>query len=293
MRKRLILIFALTCLLGLIGCNHTETVDHGRPISAYIDEDVTSVDITHHVAGETTQWEAVGEEVDHLRDWATELQYKLIEFEEGQFPGDSNGGETYDFALTEGDYPGFSYIINGADNCYLLIEGYWYSVENPSNPPVEIHEGTETRWVRIPMVMVEGKLYYDTGKESTLDGRCGVMDGEITSTVDSSEIPTKDNQSNFSSANGYQYGTDGTIEVLIDGKWIVFEHRTGDGSQVKFGDKMVDADGLSEETLEWLDWYNSLSEKEQLSISSIPSDLYELCGYPKAEDVQAVESDTK
>ena len=44
--------------------------------------------------------------------------------------------------------------------------------------------------------MVDGKLYYDTGKESTISGRCGVMDGEITSTVDGSEIPTKDNQSN-------------------------------------------------------------------------------------------------
>ena len=47
------------------------------------------------------------------------------------------------------------------------------------------------------MVMVGGKLYYDTGKESTINGRCGVMDGKITSTVDGSEIPTKDNQSNF------------------------------------------------------------------------------------------------
>ena len=47
------------------------------------------------------------------------------------------------------------------------------------------------------MVMVDGKLYHDTGKESTISGRCGVMDGEITSTVDGSEIPTKDNQSNF------------------------------------------------------------------------------------------------
>ena len=37
------------------------------------------------------------------------------------------------------------------------------------------------------MVMVDGKLYYETGKESTISGRCGVMDGEITSTVDGSE----------------------------------------------------------------------------------------------------------
>ena len=29
--------------------------------------------------------------------------------------------------------------------------------------------------------------------------RCGTMDGEITSTVDGTEIPTEDNQSNFGS----------------------------------------------------------------------------------------------
>ena len=37
--------------------------------------------------------------------------------------------------LTEGYYPGFSYVICGPDDCYLLIEGYWYSVTNPSDPP--------------------------------------------------------------------------------------------------------------------------------------------------------------
>ena len=34
------------------------------------------------------------------------------------------------------------------------------------------------------------------------------MDGEITSTVDGTEIPTEDNQSNFGSGFGYQYGAD-------------------------------------------------------------------------------------
>jgi len=32
-----------------------------------------------------------------------------------------------------------------------------------------------------------------------MDARCGTMDGEITSTVDGTEIPTEDNQSNFGS----------------------------------------------------------------------------------------------
>ena len=48
---------------------------------------------------------------------------------------DEEEGERYDFVLTEGDYPGFTYIINGPDDCYLLIEGNWFSVLNPSYPP--------------------------------------------------------------------------------------------------------------------------------------------------------------
>lgn len=75
------------------------------------------------------------------------------------------------------------------------------------------------------MVRVNSKLYYDTGRESTVSGRCGNMDGEITSTVDGTEIPMEDNQSNFGSGFGYQYGTDDTIEIYMNEKWFVFEYR--------------------------------------------------------------------
>ncbi|MEI3102618.1 MAG: hypothetical protein V8T45_13245 [Oscillospiraceae bacterium] len=113
------------------------------------------------------------------------------------------------------------------------------------------------------------------------------MDGEITSSVDGSETPTADNQFNFGTGFGYQYGTDDTIELLIDGKWIVFEHRAGDGSQVRFGDRWIDRDSLSQETLEWLEWYNSLSEIDQLAVSSIPADLLDASGISDAEDAEA------
>ena len=86
-------------------------------------------------------------------------------------------------------------------------------------------EEADAMYDRIPMVRVDGKLYYDTGKESTIDWRCGNMDGEITSTVDGTEIPTEDNQSNFGSGFGYQYGADDTIEIYMNEKWFVFEYR--------------------------------------------------------------------
>ena len=75
-----------------------------------------------------------------------------------------------------------------------------------------------------PLVLVEGTLYQDTGRESTLTGRCGVLDGEITSAVSSQEVPSEENQSNFGTGFGYQIGPEpGTIEVYLNGKWMVFE----------------------------------------------------------------------
>lgn len=83
----------------------------------------------------------------------------------------------------------------------------------------------DAMWDRIPMVRVSGKLYYDTGRESTVSRRCGNMDGEITSTVDGTEIPMEDNQSNFGSGFGYQYEANDTIEIFMNEKWFIFEYR--------------------------------------------------------------------
>ena len=87
---------------------------------------------------------------------------------------------------------------------------------------IKVIKGTET-WDLIPMVMVNGTLYLDTGHESKIEARCGVMDGEITSQVDGSKQPTVDDQSNFGTGYGYQYGTtEGTIELFMNGKWWIF-----------------------------------------------------------------------
>ena len=73
-----------------------------------------------------------------------------------------------------------------------------------------------------PAVMIDGILYYDTGCVSEETVRCGVMDGIIEKSTDGS-IPVEDDQSNFGTGYGYQYGSEeGTIEILINGKWCIF-----------------------------------------------------------------------
>ena len=65
---------------------------------------------------------------------------------------------------------------------------------------------------------------------------------------------------------------------------------SGCGQQVRFGGRWVDADGLSEETLDWLDWYNALPEEQQRAVSSLPPDLLEQSGLAQTEDAEAEDS---
>ena len=81
----------------------------------------------------------------------------------------------------------------------------------------------EIKYDLIPMVMVDGKLYLDTGHSNNNIHKCGTFDGEITSMVDGSEKPAADNQSNFGTGYGYQYGaTKGTVEIYMNDKWRIF-----------------------------------------------------------------------
>ena len=129
----------------------------------------------------------------------------------------------------------------------------------------------ETHYDKIPMVMVDGQLYYDTGRTNNVL-RCGVMDGEITSTVEGWEIPTEDDQSNFGAGYGYQF-LDGNIEVLMNDQWWVFEHREGDGSRIRFGDGWLDQSTLSQETIDFIHYYNSLTPEQQAQITDFPDEL--------------------
>lgn len=75
----------------------------------------------------------------------------------------------------------------------------------------------------IPMIMVDGVLYLDTGIYSTPSFTNRTYDGEITSSVKASEKPIQNNQSNFETGLGYVIGSlDGTIEVHMNDMWRIF-----------------------------------------------------------------------
>ena len=101
MKTITILFSALICVFGLTGCVPAPGASGpGRPIAAYIADDVTKAEITHRAGGTVTEWTAEGDELDALRDWVSGLKYELLDSEEN--PGDRDGGEVYEVVLTEG-----------------------------------------------------------------------------------------------------------------------------------------------------------------------------------------------
>ncbi len=91
------------------------------------------------------------------------------------------------------------------------------------NQATEQSEVLSTDHVR--KVMIDGKLYVDTGETNNNMPRCGVMDGQITSSVDPDENPSQDGQSNFGADWYYQFGNrSNRIEVTIDGNWYIFAY---------------------------------------------------------------------
>ncbi len=72
-------------------------------------------------------------------------------------------------------------------------------------------------------VMVDDVLYYDSGQKVTYI-RCGVMDGDITSTVENYQLPQENGQSNFGTGYSWQLVDEHHIDIPIqaEGGWSRF-----------------------------------------------------------------------
>ena len=142
----------------------------------------------------------------------------------------------------------------------------------------------EEKWDRIPMVMVDGVLYLDTGYTNSEIRKCGTFDGEITSEVDGSERPTENDQSNFGTGYGYQYGaTEGTIELYMNDKWCIFATEEA-REKIQFPDRYP-ATEPEEENQEYA------TPPEQTS--EIPDDYYAIVTSGSAVEVERFATEIK
>lgn len=149
--KKTIVILILACCLS-VGCGSRDC-GFESPVSEIVGDDVTTVSVSHIVSGQMTEWVISGEAVEAFRTWINGLECRREQFEDGNTPGDMDGGEAYGFVFAGENKSEFSYIINGPNDCYLLMEGEWYSVRNPSDPPV-MEESASVRSEKPPLLTV-------------------------------------------------------------------------------------------------------------------------------------------
>lgn len=218
MKKLGMIIIAALVLIIFTSCSGTEN-EH-IDFSCLIPASTRSVLVEHASGGNTVSYSAEKHAIEEIESWLSSLKCQRQFFSDGSTPGDANGGECFTFTTDGGS---FSYVKNAPDKCYLLVNGDWYFVKNPSDPPK--YDGkTDTNAADCAKaVFVRDKLFISTEEESTVQGRCGVMDGEINSSVGEGEVPTVNRQSNFGTGYSYQVTGEDTVDVLIDGKFIVFK----------------------------------------------------------------------
>lgn len=256
MKKIATLLLALVCVLGLVGCN-TKSMN-------YIIENKPSVT-------------GIVEEVHD--------DYIIIYSETADgYPNGSN----WSISLNVENKDSYTDVVVG-DEIVFYYDGmametdplqvstvYAITLKTPADRTKE--ELSDL----IPMVMVNGELYMDTGHESSVEARCGVMDGTIDSEVGANEKPTKDNQSNFGTGYGYQYGShEGLIEVYMNDKWWVFATEKALASSqlmidseaseetITYNGKEYKKSELCDATLHWLE----LSEQERMLSSYMPPEF--------------------
>lgn len=120
-----------------------------------------------------------------------------------------------------------SRLTVGLLTAFVVFTGCAGSVENiPEEKPTEtvIDEPKENvSEAYPPCVMIDGIVYKDTGYNSSMLG-CGTMDGSITSSVDETQLPTENDQSNFGEGYDYQRGTKDQVLVVIDDEWRIFRN---------------------------------------------------------------------
>ena len=124
--------------------------------------------------------------------------------------------------------------------CLVMIAALIIPILTPTVLDDEVQSNSITDYPA--MIMVDNQLYKDCGKVLDLPASTE-PDGQIIASCDT--IPTENNQSNFGTGYGYQYGEDNTIYVQFDDGWHIFVLNETENT--------VDTNGLTEQGLMELD----------------------------------------
>jgi beta-lactamase regulating signal transducer with metallopeptidase domain len=113
-------------------------VNNGGKMTLYADA-ITRMRVLHITGGQSTGYGIADKmSIARIGDWVGDLSVEREYFAYGQTPGDSEGGEVYDFTADDGSgFAGLFFYGNyGSGKCYIVCDDVWYKVKNPSDPPL-------------------------------------------------------------------------------------------------------------------------------------------------------------
>ena len=145
------------------------------------------------------------------------------------------------------------------------------------------------------LLMVDDALYYCIGLPSKEVAKCGVMDGEIETSVDEGEIPTQNNQSNFGTGYGWQRTRHNEVEVYMpyngEKQWMRFVKEGTIPGETEFDENavLVDTDAIFSITI------RNGSNGEEIKTSRLMSDntMRELLEHYEALEFQPFEAEVE
>lgn len=147
------------------------------------------------------------------------------------------------------------------------------SIQNKTQQPEAA--SAETAQDAPLMVYLGGACLTDTGRRAVGPDHLPIAadaswDGTLTSQAPSGKIPDQDGQASFSCQNApYLILAEGAAAVKLDGQYRLFLAE----NMVEYEGIFKKKDEVSEDTLEWLDFYYSMPEADRLAISMVPSEF--------------------
>lgn len=146
--------------------------------------------------------------------------------------------------------PAFWIIIVSMVACVVVAVCFMTSPKTETKDHLAdetVTNGEETKQL---LLMVDDALYYCIGLPADEVAKCGVMDGEIETSVEDDEIPTQNNQSNFGTGYGWQRTRHNEVEVYMpyqgEHQWMRFVKEGTIPGETEFDENtvLVDVDKI-------------------------------------------------
>lgn len=132
------LVLAILLCVTVTACSINTAPDESMSsiVDELIPDNITNVELSIAQYGVVESQMLTQTEIEELSAWVSQLSLTHRSFQEGETPGDGEGGRAYCFSFND-DAMSFSWIDIGKEQ-YILYEDEWYEINNTSEPPLDL-----------------------------------------------------------------------------------------------------------------------------------------------------------